>query len=179
MSKFVQIFCDTMGNYHRGSFDRYLCHASPKGGKSAKMGYAWPASRGTWRGLGASPRGRRPVHAAEIIGFVLGSLIAAYAFKEFRATGGVRPYRPVRSWAFAMIGATLLGCPWRAAFALPARTGTLYIGLLGLIGGIWVGTLIFRAGYNLGRSQTTHTSVGWLLPLTMLGFLVPCSSFPR
>ena len=29
-----------------------------------------------------------------------------------------------------------------------------------------------KNGYNLGRTQTTHTTVGWMLPLFMLGLLV-------
>ena len=41
------------------------------------------------------------------------------------------------------------------------------------------GTLFLRADFNLGRSQTTHTSVGWLLPLTMVGLLVLLLLFPQ
>ena len=42
-----------------------------------------------------------------------------------------------------------------------------------------MGTVFLKGGYNLGRSQATHTSVGWLLPLTMLGFLVLLFIFPQ
>jgi len=116
----------------------------------------------------------------EIIGFVLGSLIAAYAFKEFRARAGSAPIVRFVLGAFAMIGALVfLGCPWRAALRLAGGDGNAIFGLLGLIGGIWVGTLFLKGGYNLGRSQTTHTSVGWLLPLTMIGFLVLMFIFPQ
>jgi YedE family putative selenium metabolism protein len=116
----------------------------------------------------------------EIIGFVLGSLIAAYAFKEFRARAGSAPIVRFVLGAFAMIGALVfLGCPWRAALRLAGGDGNAIFGLLGLIGGIWVGTLFLKGGYNLGRSQATHTSVGWLLPLIMLGFLVLMFVFPQ
>ncbi len=116
----------------------------------------------------------------EIIGFVLGSLIAAYAFKEFRARSGSAPIVRFILGAFAMIGALVfLGCPWRAVLRLAGGDGNAIFGLLGLIGGIWVGTLFLKGGYNLGRSQKTHTSVGWLLPLTMLGFLVLMVIFPQ
>jgi YedE family putative selenium metabolism protein len=116
----------------------------------------------------------------EIIGFVVGSLIAAYAFKEFRARAGSAPIVRFVLGAFAMIGALVfLGCPWRAALRLAGGDGNAIFGLLGLIGGIWVGTLFLKGGYNLGRSQATHTSVGWLLPLTMLGFLVLMFIFPQ
>ncbi len=116
----------------------------------------------------------------EIIGFVLGSLIAAYAFREFRARAGSAPIVRFILGAFAMIGALVfLGCPWRAVLRLAGGDGNAIFGLLGLIGGIWVGTLFLRGGYNLGRSQATHTSVGWLLPLVMLGFLVLMLIFPQ
>ena len=116
----------------------------------------------------------------EIIGFVLGSLIAAYAFKEFRSRAGSAPIVRFVLGAFAMIGALVfLGCPWRAMLRFAGGDGNAIFGLLGLIGGIWVGTLFLKGGYNLGRSQKTHTSVGWLLPLTMLGFLVLMFIFPQ
>jgi len=116
----------------------------------------------------------------EIIGFVLGSLIAAYAFKEFRARAGSAPIVRFVLGVFAMIGALVfLGCPWRAVLRLAGGDGNAIFGLLGLIGGIWVGTLFLKGGYNLGRTQKTHTSVGWLLPLIMLGFLVLMLIFPK
>ncbi|RLB36723.1 MAG: YedE-related selenium metabolism membrane protein, partial [Deltaproteobacteria bacterium] len=52
------------------------------------------------------------------------------------------------------------------------------LGLAGLIFGIWIGTLFLKGGYNLGRTEKTYTSVGWLLPLIMLGFLVLRIMFP-
>jgi YedE family putative selenium metabolism protein len=116
----------------------------------------------------------------EIIGFVLGSLIAAYLFKEFRSRSGSAPVVRFVLGALAMIGALVfLGCPWRACLRLAAGDGNAIFGLLGLIGGIWIGTLFLKSGYNLGRTQTTYTSVGWLLPLTMLGFLVLMFIFPQ
>jgi len=116
----------------------------------------------------------------EIIGFVLGSLIAAYAFKEFRARAGSAPIVRFFLGAFAMIGALVfLGCPWRALLRLAGGDGNAILGLLGLIGGIWVGTLFLKKGYNLGRADKTHTSAAWLLPLTMLGFLALLLVFPQ
>jgi len=116
----------------------------------------------------------------EIIGFVLGSLIAAYAFKEFRARAGSAPIVRFILGAFAMIGALVfLGCPWRALLRLSAGDGNAIVGIAGLIAGIWIGTLFLKGGYNLGRVQKTYASVGWLLPLTMLGFLVLMFIFPQ
>ena len=116
----------------------------------------------------------------EIIGFVLGSLIAAYIFKEFRSRTGSAPIVRFVLGVFAMIGALVfLGCPWRALLRFSAGDGNAILGLLGLITGIWIGTLFFKGGYNLGRAEKTHTSVGWLLPLTMIGFLILMLIFPQ
>jgi len=116
----------------------------------------------------------------EIIGFVLGSLIAAYMFKEFRSRAGSAPIVRFVLGAFAMIGALVfLGCPWRALLRLAGGDGNAILGLAGLAFGVWIGTLFLKSGYDLGRSQKTHASVGWLLPLIMLGFLTLLLLFPR
>lgn len=109
----------------------------------------------------------------EIIGFVLGSLIAAYLFKEFRPRVGSAPIVRFVLGIFAMIGALVfLGCPWRALLRLAGGDWNAILGLAGLATGIWIGTIFLKGGYNLGRTQRTHTSVGWIFPLAMLGFLV-------
>lgn len=116
----------------------------------------------------------------EIIGFVLGSMISAYVFKEFRSRTGSAPVVRFVLGAFAMIGALVfLGCPWRALLRFSAGDGNAVFGLLGLIGGVWIGTLFLKGGYNLGRAEKTHASVGWILPLTMLGGLILMLVFPQ
>ncbi|MFH0789232.1 MAG: YedE family putative selenium transporter [Pseudomonadota bacterium] len=116
----------------------------------------------------------------EIIGFVLGAMIAAYLFKEFRPRVGSAPIVRFVLGVFAMIGALVfLGCPWRAVLRLAGGDGNAILGLLGLTFGIWIGTLFLKKGFNLGRTQTTHTTVGWILPLTMVGFLALMLAFPQ
>lgn len=116
----------------------------------------------------------------EIIGFVIGSLIAAYLFKEFRPRVGSAPIVRFVLGAFAMIGALVfLGCPWRAVLRLAGGDGNAILGLLGLTAGIYIGTLFLKKGYNLGRTQSTHASAGWMLPLIMLGFLALMLVFPQ
>ncbi|MCF8063083.1 MAG: YedE-related selenium metabolism membrane protein [Deltaproteobacteria bacterium] len=116
----------------------------------------------------------------EIIGFVLGSLAAAYAFKEFRPRVGSAPIARFVLGTFAMIGALVfLGCPWRALLRVSGGDWNAILGLAGLAFGVWIGTLFLKKGYNLGRTQATHTSVGWLLPLIMLGFLALRLFFPE
>jgi len=116
----------------------------------------------------------------EIIGFVLGSLIAAYLFKEYRPRVGSAPIVRFVLGAFAMIGALVfLGCPWRAALRLAGGDGNAILGLAGLAFGIWIGTLFLKKGYNLGRTQPTRSAAGWMLPLIMLGFLLLMLIFPQ
>ena len=83
----------------------------------------------------------------EIIGFVLGSLIAAYIFKEYRPRVGSAPIVRFVLGAFAMIGALVfLGCPWRAVLRLAGGDGNAILGVLGLTFGIWIGRLFLKNG---------------------------------
>ncbi len=116
----------------------------------------------------------------EIIGFVMGSFIAAVIFKEFQARGGSAPFVRFILGIFAMTGALVfLGCPWRAMLRLAGGDFNAVSGILGLISGIWIGTIFFKSGYNPGRSHKSHSSAGWLLPLTMAGFLALMLIFPQ
>lgn len=109
----------------------------------------------------------------EIIGFVLGSFAAAYLFKEFRPRLGSAPLVRFVLGAFAMIGALIfLGCPWRAVLRLAGGDWNAILGLLGLAAGIWIGTKFLKGGYNLGATHKTYTSVGWIFPIIVLGFLI-------
>lgn len=115
----------------------------------------------------------------EIIGFVLGSFAAALIFGEYRSRAGSAPIVRFLLGVFAMIGALVfLGCPWRAMLRLAGGDGNAILGILGLIFGIWIGTLFLKSGYNLGRAEKTYPSVGLLLPLVMLGFLILALIYP-
>lgn len=116
----------------------------------------------------------------EIIGFVLGSFIAAYLFKEFRPRLGSAPIVRFILGVFAMIGALVfLGCPWRALLRLAGGDWNAIFGLLGLTAGIWIGTRFLKAGYSLGPTHKTYKSAGWIFPLVMAGFLVLMLIDPR
>ncbi|MBN1905022.1 MAG: YedE-related selenium metabolism membrane protein [Deltaproteobacteria bacterium] len=116
----------------------------------------------------------------EIIGFVIGSLAAALIFKEYKSRAGSAPIVRFFLGVFAMIGALVfLGCPWRGLLRLAGGDWNSILGLAGLVAGIWVGTLFFKNGYNLGRSQKTYASVGLLMPILMAGLLVIMLIFPQ
>lgn len=115
----------------------------------------------------------------EIIGFVLGSFAAALIFKEFKPSGGSAPVIRFFLGMIAMIGALVfLGCPWRVILRLAGGDGNAIFGLLGLVSGVGIGTLFFKGGFSLGRSQVQSTSTGLMLPLMMLGLLALRLLFP-
>ncbi len=109
----------------------------------------------------------------EIIGFVLGSLIAALVFKEFKPRAGSNPLIRFVLGFFAMIGALVfLGCPWRTLLRLAGGDGNALFGLAGLIVGILIGIFFIKSSYNLGRNQRTHPLVGWIMPIIMAGLFL-------
>jgi len=109
----------------------------------------------------------------EILGFVLGALIAASLYQEFRPRAGSAPIIRFVLGMAAMIGALVfLGCPWRALLRLAGGDGNAILGILGLAAGVWIGTLFFKSGYNLGRSQPGSRPLGLVFPLMVLGALV-------
>jgi len=108
----------------------------------------------------------------EIPAFVLGSLIAALAFREFRPRTGSAPIVRFFLGGFAMIGAlAFLGCPWRAFFRLAGGDLNALIAIVGLAVGIAAGVAFLRGGYSLGRSSPARGAVGWITPGVMLGLV--------
>ena len=109
----------------------------------------------------------------EIIGFVLGSLVAALAFKEFKPRTGSAPLVRFLLGMFAVFGALVfLGCPWRAYLRLAGGDWTAIFGILGLVVGIGLGIVFLRMGFSLGRSRPAPKAVGWVMPAIMVVLLV-------
>ena len=108
----------------------------------------------------------------EIIGMGLGAFAAALLSGEFRARGGSAPFVRFLLGMIAAIGALVfLGCPWRVIMRLAGGDGNALFGLAGLICGVGIGTIFFRQGFSLGRSQKQSTVAGLALPLVLLGLL--------
>lgn len=119
----------------------------------------------------------------EIIGFVLGALIAALLFREFKPRGGSAPLVRFLLGMFAMIGALVfLGCPWRAYLRLGGGDWNAIPGILGLFTGIGLGIFFLKRGFSLGRSRPASPVVGWIMPafvIILLVFLVAAPLFGR
>lgn len=115
----------------------------------------------------------------EIIGFVLGSLVASLWFKEFRSRSGSAPVVRFVLGMIAMIGALVfLGCPWRAVLRIAGGDWNAVVGLVGLAAGIWVGVQFLKNGYTLGRTQESPKAAGFTLPLVMAGLLILMLVYP-
>ena len=116
----------------------------------------------------------------EIIGFVLGSFIAAVLFGEFRARGGSAPIVRFVLGFLAMTGAlAFLGCPWRAWFRFAGGDLNGLFGLIGLAIGICIGIFFLKNGYNLGRSHSCKKAAGWMFPCMTVVLLLMAISQPR
>lgn len=119
----------------------------------------------------------------EIIGFVLGALIAALLFREFKPRGGSAPLVRFLLGMFAMIGALVfLGCPWRTFLRLSGGDWNAIPGILGLFVGIRLGIFFLKRGFSLGRSRPASTIVGLIMPafvIILLVFLVAAPLFGR
>jgi YedE family putative selenium metabolism protein len=116
----------------------------------------------------------------EIIGLVLGSLVAALLFREFKPRTGSSPVVRFVLGMFAMIGALVfLGCPWRAYLRLSGGDWNAILGILGFAAGIAVGIIFLRKGFSLGRNYPAPRALGWVMPLIVIGLLILLLASPQ
>jgi YedE family putative selenium metabolism protein len=108
----------------------------------------------------------------EIPAFVLGAFGASLIFKEFRPRGGSAPIIRFFLGVFLIIGALVfLGCSTRMILRLAGGDLNALVGLGGLVGGVLVGIVFLKKGFNLGRSVKMSAISGWIMPVLMLGVL--------
>ena len=101
----------------------------------------------------------------EIIGLILGALVSALMFREFRARGGSAPIARFFLGIFAMIGALVfLGCPWRMWLRLSGGDWSAIAGVFGLVAGILIGVYFLKKGFTLGRSREYSKVTGFIIP---------------
>jgi len=119
----------------------------------------------------------------ELVGLVLGALIAALAFREFKPRTGSSPFVRFILGVFAAFGALVfLGCPWRAYLRLAGGDGNAIFGILGLVVGIVIGIAFLKSGFSLGRNRPAPKALGWVMPvvtITMLVLLLTAFQFGR
>ena len=130
--------------------------------------------------LGLHSAGKVQYMRPEIIGIVLGSMVAALAAKEFRARAGSSPAVRFILGLFVMIGALVfLGCPLRMVIRLGGGDLTAAVGLLGFLAGILVGVVFLKKGFSLGRAYAVRKSEGFMLPGVMVVLLVLLVAAPQ
>ncbi len=109
----------------------------------------------------------------EIMGLLLGAFAAALIAGEYKPRGGSAAVIRFFLGVFAMIGALVfLGCPWRALLRLAGGDGNAILGILGLIGGIFIGIQFLKRGFSLGRSYPQAKASGWIMPAFMIGLFL-------
>jgi YedE family putative selenium metabolism protein len=174
MSNLTSFFASRWGIISAGVFIGVLAPILQKLGNPANMGICVACMERDIAGaLGLHRADVVQYLRPEIMGFVLGSLIAALAFREFKPRTGSAPIIRFFLGFFAMIGALVfLGCPWRALLRLAGGDGNAILGLAGLALGIWIGVLFLKSGYSLGRATPAGAAAGWIMPLLMIVLLL-------
>jgi uncharacterized protein len=174
MSAFKQFFATRTGIIAVGALIGVLASVLQKFGNPGNMGICVACfERDIAGAVGLHRAAVVQYLRPEIIGFIIGALIAAALYREFRPRLGSAPIIRFVLGMIAMIGALVfLGCPWRAILRLAGGDGNAILGIVGLVAGVWIGTLFFKSGYNLGRSQSTHKVAGLILPAIAIGALV-------
>jgi YedE family putative selenium metabolism protein len=174
MSKTLSFFASRWGIISAGAFIGILAPILQKLGNPANMGICVACMERDIAGaLGLHRADIVQYLRPEIMGFVLGALIAALMFREFKPRTGSAPIIRFFLGIFAMIGALVfLGCPWRALLRLAGGDGNAILGLAGLAFGIWIGVQFLKGGYNLGRATATKPAAGWVMPVLMVVLLL-------
>ncbi len=174
MTLIHRFFASRWGVIATGIFIGVLAPVLVKAGNPGNMGICVACfNRDIAGALGLHRAGVVQYIRPEIIGLVLGSLIAALVFREFKPRTGSAPIIRFLLGMFAMIGALVfLGCPWRAYLRLSGGDWNAILGIAGLIVGIAVGSVFLRMGYSLSRNRPASAALGWLMPLAMVGLLI-------
>lgn len=174
MRRFVQSLTPHTWMVVAGLIFGVLAALLVKWGNPANMGYCAACFlRDVTGALGLHRAGAVQYLRPEILGLILGSFIAAIAFREFRTRGGSAPLVRFLLGTLMMIGALVfLGCPVRALLRLAGGDLNGITALAGLIFGVFVGILFLKRGFNLGRSTKMPSVAGWLFPAFMVILLV-------
>ncbi|WP_303720981.1 YedE family putative selenium transporter [Malonomonas rubra] len=126
--------------------------------------------------LGLHDNPRMQYLRPELIGFVLGSTLSAFSFKEFSSKGGSAPMQRLLSGIFLIVGcAVFIGCPIKLFLRLTAGDWTALPGLFGLVVGVWLGLKGLEVGVGLGAAKKQFGGSGYWTPLLfllLLGFLL-------
>lgn len=123
--------------------------------------------------LGLHNNARMQYLRPELVGFVLGAVMAAAAGREFRSRGGSAPVLRLFSGFFLIVGcAVFIGCPIKLFLRLLAGDLSTLGGVAGLVAGVWLGLRALAAGVHLGGSRKGRDGGGFWVPLLFVALLV-------
>lgn len=99
----------------------------------------------------------------EIIGLILGGLLASLYTKEYKPVSSSSPFIRFSLGIFAMIGCLIfLGCPWRAFLRIGGGDMSALAGVVGLIVGIIGGRFFKSRGHMLEKEQSTNKAITFI-----------------
>ncbi len=123
--------------------------------------------------LGLHDNARMQYLRPELIGFVLGSVVCALGFREFRSRGGSAPMARLVSGLFLIVGsAVFIGCPIKLFLRLTAGDLSSLGGVAGLVAGVWIGLQGLARGVDLGRTREERGATGLLVPAGFVLLLI-------
>ena len=119
--------------------------------------------------LGLHDNPRMQYLRPELIGFVLGAVVAAFLGREFKSRGGSAPLPRLLAGIFLIVGcAVFIGCPIKMFLRFVAGDLTTLSGIGGLIVGVWLGLKGLAAGVHFGGSKQQTGGAGIWVPLAFL-----------
>jgi len=126
--------------------------------------------------LGLHDNQRMQYLRPELLGFVLGALVSAFVFRDFRSRGGSAPLSRLFLGMFMIFGcAVFIGCPIKLMLRLTAGDLTAVAGVIGLLAGVWVGLKGLAHGVEFLPQSRGKANGGLLIPglfiLLLLFFL--------
>lgn len=113
----------------------------------------------------------------EIIGLILGSFLLSLGTREYKARGGSSPLTRFVLGFIVMVGALVfLGCPLRMVLRMAAGDLNAWIGLIGFVAGVAIGTVFISKGFSLGRTYNLNQVEGSILPIFQIVLLAMVAS---
>lgn len=127
--------------------------------------------------LGLHDNQRMQYLRPELLGFVLGSVLSAFIFRDFRSRGGSAPLARLFLGIFMIFGcAVFIGCPIKLLLRLTAGDLTAVAGVAGLVAGVWIGLKSLSHGVEFMPQSHGKANGGLLIPglflLLLIFFLV-------
>jgi len=109
----------------------------------------------------------------EIIGLILGAMVASLVGKEFAVKGGSAPLTRFVLGFFVMVGALMfLGCPLRMILRIGGGDLNAIVGLVGFAAGILAGVFTLNKGFTLKRTYDLPKAEGFITPVAAVALLV-------